>query len=71
MKGKGANLTNNEQILLYYMMALIDFHSLLANKDEEDILCAISKVTFEIAHKISYPYIERCEFYSQVNFKSF
>ena len=25
------------------------------------ILCGISKVTFEIPHKISYPYIERCD----------
>ena len=33
-----------------------------------DILCGISKVPFEIPHKISYPYIERCtsKFYSQV-----
>ena len=31
-----------------------------------DILCGISKGTFEIPHKISYPYIERCGFYSQV-----
>ena len=29
----------------------------------EDILCEISKVSFEIPHKISYPYIERCAFY--------
>ena len=33
-----------------------------------DILCGISKGTFEIPHKISYSYIERCEFYSQVKF---
>ena len=32
-----------------------------------DILCGISKGTFEIPHKISHPYIERCGFYSQVN----
>ena len=31
-----------------------------------DILCGISKGTFEISHKISYPYIESCGFYSQV-----
>ena len=31
-----------------------------------DILCGISKVPFEILHKISYPYIERRAFYSQV-----
>ena len=30
------------------------------------ILCGISKDDFEIPHKISYPYIERCRFYSQV-----
>ena len=35
---------------------------------EWDILCGISKVPFEIPPKISYPYIERCEFYSQVKF---
>ena len=29
-----------------------------------DILCGISKVPFEIPHKISYPYIERCDFYT-------
>ena len=28
-----------------------------------DILCGISKVTFEIPHKISYPYIEICVFF--------
>ena len=31
-----------------------------------DILCGISKGTFEIPHKISYPYHERCKFYLQV-----
>ena len=30
----------------------------------QDILCGISKGTFEIPHKISHPYIERCGFYS-------
>ena len=29
-----------------------------------DILCGISKVTFEIPHKISYPYIERYDLYT-------
>ena len=28
----------------------------------QDILCGISKVPFEIPHKISYPYIERYVF---------
>ena len=28
-----------------------------------DILCVISKGTFEILHKISYPYIERYDLY--------
>ena len=32
----------------------------------QDILCGISKGTFEIPPKKSYPYIERCGFYSQV-----
>ena len=32
----------------------------------KDILCGISKGTFEIPHRLSYPYIERCGFYSQV-----
>ena len=31
-----------------------------------DILCGISKVPFEIPHKISHPYIERCMFYTQM-----
>ena len=31
-----------------------------------DILCGISKGTFEIPNKISYPYIERYIFYSNV-----
>ena len=30
------------------------------------VLCGISKVPFEIPHKISYPYIERCSFYLDV-----
>ena len=30
----------------------------------QDILCGISKVPFEIPHKISYPHIERCVFLS-------
>ena len=29
----------------------------------QDILCGISKVPFEIPHKISFPYIERFLFY--------
>ena len=29
-----------------------------------DILCGISKGTFEILHKISYPYNERYDFYT-------
>ena len=35
----------------------------------QDILCRISKVPFEIPHKISYPYIERCTFYTQFQFQ--
>ena len=31
-----------------------------------DILCGISKVPFEIPHKISNPYIERCAIYLDV-----
>ena len=31
-----------------------------------DILCGISRGTFEIPHKTSYPDIERCRFYSQL-----
>ena len=30
---------------------------------EFDILCGILKGTFEIPHKIPYPYIERYDFY--------
>ena len=29
-----------------------------------DILCGISQGTFEIPHKISYPYIERYDVYT-------
>ena len=32
----------------------------------QDILCEILKVPFEIPHRISYPYIERCVFYSDM-----
>ena len=32
----------------------------------KDILCGISKGTFEIPHKIPYPYIESGRFHSQV-----
>ena len=35
------------------------------------ILCGISKETFEISHKISYPYIERCDFYKTFKFYEF
>ena len=34
----------------------------------QDILCGISKGTFEIPHKISYPYMERYDFYSKLEF---
>ena len=34
-----------------------------------DILCGISKVPFEIPHKISYPYIERYDFYTTLKFQ--
>ena len=33
---------------------------------EYDILCGISKVPFEIPHKIPYPDIERCVVYWEV-----
>ena len=33
-----------------------------------DILCEISKVPFEIPHKISNPYIERYDFYTTLKF---
>ena len=32
----------------------------------QDILCGISKVPFEIPHKISYPYIEKSIFHLYV-----
>ena len=34
----------------------------------QDILCEISKVPFEIPHKISYPYIERYDFNTALKF---
>ena len=34
----------------------------------QDILCGISKATFEIPHKKSYPYIERYNFYTVLKF---
>ena len=34
----------------------------------EDILCGISKGIFEVAHKMSYPYIENRWFYTQIKF---
>ena len=34
----------------------------------QDILCGISKVPFEIPHKISCPYIERFAFYTTSKF---
>ena len=36
----------------------------------QDILCVISKVPFEIPHKISYPYTERCVSIKQSKLKS-
>ena len=36
----------------------------------QDILSGISKGTFEIPHKISYPYIENAIFIQQWNFKN-
>ena len=35
----------------------------------KDILCGISKGTFEIPYKISCPYIERCNFYTSSKFE--
>ena len=32
----------------------------------QDILCGILKGNFDIPHKISYPYIERCALYLHV-----
>ena len=37
----------------------------------QDILCGISKGTFEIPHKISYPYIERHDFQTKLKFQEF
>ena len=45
---------------------LLNLRALKISMYGQDILCGISKVPFEIPHKISYPYIERCVFYSQV-----
>ena len=36
-----------------------------------DILCGILKGIFEIPHKISYPYIERCVFDIEAKFQEF
>ena len=38
---------------------------------ELDILSGISKVPFEIPHKISYPYIERYGFHTTSKFQEF
>ena len=35
---------------------------------EYDILCVILKGTFEIPHKLSYPYIERYNIYPKSTF---
>ena len=35
----------------------------------QDVLCVISKGTFEIPHKISYHCIEWYDFYTQLNFQ--
>ena len=32
------------------------------------IMCGISKFTFEIPHKMSYPYMERYDFYTTLKF---
>ena len=34
----------------------------------QDILCGISKGTFEIPHKISYIYIEKYDFHAKLKF---
>ena len=34
----------------------------------QDILCGISKVPFEIPNKVSYPYIERYDFFTTLKF---
>ena len=34
----------------------------------QDILCGISKGAFEIPYKISYPYIERYDFFTTLKF---
>ena len=34
----------------------------------QDIVCGISKGTFEIPHKISYPYIERYDIHATLKF---
>ena len=36
-----------------------------------DILCGISKGTFAIPYKISYPYTERYDFYTTMKFQEF
>ena len=35
---------------------------------EQDIVCGISNGTFEMPHKIAYPYIEICNFYTTLKF---
>ena len=35
----------------------------------QNIMCGISKAPFEIRHKISYPYIEKYDFYTTLKFQ--
>ena len=51
---------------LLNLRALRNFNIIWKSMYGQDILCGISKGTFEIPHHISYPYTERYRFYSQV-----
>ena len=63
----GGRLKNAYELLNLRAFKISILYEIISFNVWLDILCGISKGTFEISHKISHPYIERCGFYSQVN----
>ena len=63
---RGCLKNAHELLNLRALKILMLYENIYLSMYGKYILCGISNGTFEIPHNISYPYIERCRFYSQV-----
>ena len=68
--GSGGHFENTYECLNLRVLKCSCMNTHLSTHGQ-DILCGISKGTFEIPHKISCPYIEKYNFYTLLKFEEF